>query len=233
MSKRISEKDNFVYLLAGLIFLLFSSACVDQFMSVHGQNYVMAATIITMLIGIWSTRSTNYLFNTGLGLLIASVGVSLLISFLERAELEFIHITLLLLFFLLTLKPAVEQALFSGHITSNSIIGSICIFLLLGLIWTMFYLLLAEFIPDAFSGIIENNNWKQNFPDFIYFSFVTLTTLGFGDLLPVSPLARFFVYMEAIIGIFYMAIVVSSLVGARMADTDSSLQPSNTRKNKT
>ncbi len=79
----------------------------------------------------------------------------------------------------------------------------------------MLYLLLAEFIPDAFSGI-DAVNWKNNLPDFIYFSFVTLTTLGFGDLLPLSPLARFLVYMEAVVGVFYMAIVVSSTVCQHM-----------------
>jgi len=46
---------------------------------------------------------------------------------------------------------------------------------------------------------------------------VTLTTLGFGELLPVAPLARFLVYMEAVVGVFYLAVVVSSLVGAKMS----------------
>jgi hypothetical protein len=216
MKRKMSEKDNFIYLLTSLIFLLFSSACVDQFMLEQGQSFVVAVTMLTMILGIWSVRSTNYLFNTGIGLVIATGIISSIVLFLDRAELEFIHLILMLLFFLLTLKPAIKQALFAGEITSNSIVGSICIFLLLGLIWTMFYLLLAEFIPNAFSGI-EPFNWKQNLPDFIYFSFVTLTTLGFGDMLPVSPLARFLVYMEAIVGIFYMAIVVSSLVGAKIS----------------
>ena len=218
MKAKISETDNFTYLLVSLTFLLFSSACVDQFMSGEGQGYVVAATIITMIIGIWSIRSTHYLFNTGLGLVIATIIISLIIGLLEMVELEFVHILLMLFFFLLTLKPAAEQALFSGRITGNSIIGSICIFLLLGLVWTTLYLLVAEFIPGAFSGV-GDFNWKQNLPDFIYFSFVTLTTLGFGDLLPVSPLARFLVYMEAVVGVFYMAIVVSSLVGAKMSES--------------
>ncbi|MCW8929849.1 MAG: ion channel [Gammaproteobacteria bacterium] len=217
MHNKISEKDNFTYLLVGLIFLLFSSACVDEFISGHGQSFVVAATIITMVISVWSVRSTNYLFNTGIGLVIATVIISVIIALLDVAELEFIHIILMLFFFLMTLKPASKQALFSGHITGNSLIGSICIFLLLGLIWTMLYLLVSEFIPDAFSGVEATNNWQKNLPDFIYFSFVTLTTLGFGDLLPLSPLARFLVYMESIVGVFYMAIVVSSLVGAKMS----------------
>ncbi len=219
MRRKNAKKDNFIYLLISLIFLLFSSACVDEFMSGRGQNFVLLATIVTMIIGIWSVRSVNYLFNTGLGLLVVTVLISIVLALLDRADLEFVHTILLLCFFLLTLKPAVEQALFSGEITGNSIIGSICIFLLLGLIWTTLYLLVAEFIPGAFSGI-DAVNWKLSLPDFIYFSFVTLTTLGFGDLLPVSPLARFLVYMEAVTGVFYMAIVVSSLVGARMSKSE-------------
>jgi len=218
MKKKITKQDNFSYLLVSLIFLLFSSACVDQFLSGRGQGFVITATILTMVLAIWSVRSTNYLFNTGLALLIAYVGISITIIFLGKNELGFINITLLLLFFLLTLKPAMEQALFSEQVTANSIVGSICIFLLLGLIWTMLYLLLIEFVPAAFSGI-EAANWKDNMPELIYFSFVTLTTLGFGDVLPVAPLARFLVYMEAVVGVFYLAIVVSSLVSAKISDS--------------
>ncbi|MDX2505395.1 MAG: ion channel [Gammaproteobacteria bacterium] len=220
MKKNVSERDNFSYLLISLVFLLFSSACVDEFMILSGlgQYFVVALTIISMSIGVWSIRSSRYAFNTSLGLVLGILVITLIVGVLDMAQLEFIHILLMLFFFLITLKLASEQALFSGQITSNSIIGSICIFLLLGLIWVMLYLLVAEFIPDAFSGV-EQTSWKQNLPDFIYFSFVTLTTLGFGDLLPLSPLARFLVYMEAVVGVFYMAIVVSSLVGAALSDS--------------
>lgn len=221
---KISEKDNFSYLLISLIFLLFSSACIDQFMSGYGQSLVVAATILTMMLGIWSIKSKKHVFTTGIGLLITTVVISIFVELLDIVELDFIHIILLLLFFILTLKPASEQALFSGKITSNNIIGSICIFFLLGLIWTMLYLLIAEFIPNAFSGI-DLSNWKRNFPDFIYFSFVTLTTLGYGDILPTSPLSRFIVYMESVVGVFYMAVVVSSLIGAKIPKKNTIKSP--------
>lgn len=213
--KKISEKDNFSYLLFSLIFLLLSSTLVAQFSDhlLFGQSLVIAFTVISMSIGVWSLRSSRYAFNTALGLVVAAITISATVIVLDIAELEFIHLLLMLSFFILTLKLAAQQVLFSGKVTHNSIIGSICIFLLLGLIWVMLYLLLAELMPNAFAGLNEGS-WQDNFPDFIYFSFVTLTTLGFGDLLPVSPIARFLVYMEAIVGVFYMAIVVSSLVGA-------------------
>jgi len=59
--------------------------------------------------------------------------------------------------------------------------------------------------------------WYDNFADVAYFSFVTLTTLGYGDISPIVPIARFLVYMEAIVGVFYMAILVASLIGIRIS----------------
>jgi hypothetical protein len=217
--KHITEKDNFSYLLFSLFFMLLSSSVVDQFFarSLLGQSLVIAFTVISMAIGVWSLRSNRYAFNTAVGLVATTVIISTLVIALDKAELSFIHLIIMLYFFVITLKLAAQQVLFSNQITANNIIGSICIFLLLGLIWVMLYLLLAEFIPNSFSGL-ESSTWQENFPNFIYFSFVTLTTLGFGDLLPTSPLARFLVYIEAIIGVFYMAIVVSSLVSAGISD---------------
>ena len=63
--------------------------------------------------------------------------------------------------------------------------------------------------------------WYENFADGTYFSFVTLTTLGYGDISPVTPVARFLVYMEAIVGVFYMAILVASLIGMRVSARQS------------
>lgn len=217
--KKITKEDNFSYLLFSLFFLLLSSALVDQFIahSLLGQSLVMAFTVISMTIGVWSLRSSRYNFNKGIGLIATAIAISTLVLVLDKAELSFIHLFIMLYFFIITLKVAAQQVLFSNQITTNNIIGSICIFLLLGLIWVILYLLLAEFVPTAFSGL-ASQVWQKNLPDFIYFSFVTLTTLGFGDLLPVSPMARFLVYIEAIVGVFYMAIVVSSLVSAGMAN---------------
>jgi len=167
-----------------------------------------------MIIGLWSVRFSGTIFQVGIALIIIAMMSNFAISFIQKTEFEIVQLILLLLFFFILLKPTSEQALFSDEITSNNIMGSICIFLLLGFIWAIFYLLLIEVIPTSFSGI-ELTTWKANLPDVIYFSFVTLTTLGYGDVLPISPLARFLVYMESIVGVFYMAIVVSSLVSAK------------------
>jgi len=112
---------------------------------------------------------------------------------------------------------AARQVLFTGVIDANKIVGAICIYLLLGLIWTLLYLLIAQAIPQAFNGL-EHLVWYDNFSDVAYYSFVTLTTLGYGDISPIIPIARFVVYMEAIVGVFYMAILVASLIGIKVSE---------------
>lgn len=214
-NKYVTEKDNFSYLLFSLFLLLLSSALVEQLFSrsLAGQSLVIAFTIISMFIGVWSLRTSKYVFNTALGLVACSVIISAIIILLGKAELQFIQLLFMLYFFVIALRLAAQQALFSLLVTRNSIVGKICIFLLLGIIWVILYLLLIEFTGAAFIGL-EARSWQANFPSLIYLSFITLTTLGYGDLLPLTPLARFLAYIEAIIGVFYMAIVVSPLVSA-------------------
>ena len=113
---------------------------------------------------------------------------------------------------------AFEQVLFTpGPVDSNRLLGAISIYLLLGLIWTVVYLGILEFDPEAFHGS-GGGPWLESFPEFVYFSFVSLTTLGYGDISPATPIARFVVYLEAILGQFYLAIMVASLVGIGISD---------------
>lgn len=120
-------------------------------------------------------------------------------------------LVLMFLFFFSTFKSLVKQILFSGKIDNNKLVGSMALFLLLGLMWAIIYLILLEVDPKSFTGL-EAIAWEANFSNSAYFSFVTLTTLGYGDISPVTPIAKTLVLLEAIVGIFYMAVVVSSLV---------------------
>lgn len=136
---------------------------------------------------------------------------------LDYSGLSFAHLLLLLGFLVWATWLSAHQVLFTGAIDFNKIIGSICIYILMGLIWALLYLLIAEMVPGSFNGLSQAP-WLENFSAAIYFSFVTITTLGYGDISPVLPLARFLVYMEAIVGVFYMAILVASLIGVRLSD---------------
>lgn len=96
----------------------------------------------------------------------------------------------------------------SGPVTIHRIQGAIAGYLLLGLIWANVYELLAMRLPGAFSGAeLAGTTYR-----WFYFSFVTLTTVGYGDVIPIHPLARSFANLEALTGQLYPAILLARLV---------------------
>ena len=92
-----------------------------------------------------------------------------------------------LLALLLLLAVVLFQTLRSGPITVHRIQGGVAAYLLLGIAWAHAYSLLALLRPGAFSGAVSADDGARAF---LYFSFVTLTTVGYGDVLPVHPAAR-------------------------------------------
>src|SRR6266536_1961615 len=91
--------------------------------------------------------------------------------------------------------------------------ASISAYLMLGLIWTIAYWLVAQVTPTAFA-FNTNTGTKESMEGFnaFYFSFITLSTVGYGDITPVSKVARTLAAMEAITGLFYVAVLISRLV---------------------
>lgn len=86
--------------------------------------------------------------------------------------------------------------------------GGICIYLILGILWHIFYLIIWDLDAAAFKGLEPSIASQKLF----YFSFTTLTTLGYGDITPVNGLAMTLTNLEAIVGQLYPAITIAKLV---------------------
>ena len=213
---KVSEKNNFIYLAASLVVLLLVGSLVDQFPNKIGQHLFQAFTIITLATGIVGFRSSRLWFQTGIGFVVSVLLIVVLGILLDVSGLSYLHLLILLVIYSWATWLAARQVLFTGPVDGNKIVGAICIYLLLGLIWALLYLFIAQAVPNAFNGL-QQLLWYENFADAAYYSFVTLTTLGYGDISPVVPVARFLVYMEAIVGVFYMAILVASLIGIKVS----------------
>jgi len=93
--------------------------------------------------------------------------------------------------------------------------AAITAYLLLGFAWTLPYLIIYFHNPNSFSNI-DVGAGRQVFESFLYFSYVTLTTLGYGDMCPVSGIARSVALVEAIVGQLYLVIVISWMVGIKV-----------------
>jgi hypothetical protein len=104
-------------------------------------------------------------------------------------------------------------------VPKNIIWGAISVYLLLGLAWGTFYSITEILTPGSFIYAMNPGAILRS-PDFVYFSFVTIATLGYGDIIPVTAQARSFAIIEAITGALYLAILISKLVG--MASSEQS-----------
>ena len=102
------------------------------------------------------------------------------------------------------------------EITTNVIAGAICGYLLIGLMWANFFSVLEILQPGSFKTS-ENANTELSY--FTYYSYVTLTTLGFGDITPITSQARSLSVLEAIAGPIYLAVLVARLVGMSISQS--------------
>ena len=88
--------------------------------------------------------------------------------------------------------------------------GAAAVYLLIGVVWGVWFRFIETWVPGSFvlTGTGEALGWSN----FIYFSLATLTTLGYGDITPVSPVARVWATLEAVAGVLYVALLISRLV---------------------
>jgi hypothetical protein len=141
---QLSKENNFVKLTFALVLLLLVGALVDQFPTYLGQRIVQAFTVITIAVGVVGFQSSKFWFKTSIGILIAVILVLLLSILLDVAGLDYVYLILLIIYFSWATWIAIKQVLFTGKVDGNKIVGAICIYLLMGLIWTFAYLLIAD-----------------------------------------------------------------------------------------
>lgn len=108
-----------------------------------------------------------------------------------------------------------------GRVTGDRVSGAIAVYLLVGLLWGILYGMVAATTPGSFKGLeafaLGEPGAQQ---DYIYFSFVTLTTLGYGDMSPVTPFAKTLAWIEAVFGQIYLAVTIARLVSLEVSHSE-------------
>jgi amino acid transporter len=149
---------------------------------------------------------------------------------LERVFVIFVHTRMFnlvgsicwLLFLLFVTLSQLRSVLKQREVTGETISMAVSIYLLLGFTWTFLYAVIFHLNPDSFGGLaLAKSSYavavQHLLPVLGYFSLTTLSTIGFGDITPLTLQARYAAVAEGITGQFYMAILVARLVGLQMS----------------
>jgi voltage-gated potassium channel Kch len=175
---------------------------------------VLTSSIV--LFGIYAVSQTKRTVSIGLALGLPWFVISwidILISPLPQIVILFSSL-LLILFLAFTAITILLFILRSKEISGDILYGAVCIYFLIGGTWSSIYMLLEKIEPGS---IINNVSGIINLSDLLYFSYITLTTLGYGEIIPVTAAARSLAIIEAIVGVMYIAIIISRLVGLFIA----------------
>jgi hypothetical protein len=143
---------------------------------------------------------------------LASIGLDWVAHFGGGSDTLLVNLALRAAFIVLLGVVVMVQVFRPGNITQHRVQGAVVVYLLAGLAWAHFYAVLHLLEPLAFKLPIEPTHLASHLGLFQYFSFETLTTLGFGDILPANPVARALVSSEALFGQLYPALMIARLV---------------------
>lgn len=211
----VSMKNRFFYLLAGLLFaLLVSPVASERSPEIHGLTSTAA-----LLICVFS-MSTSRRFHVAGWLLVAAKMLLAAGGHFHPSSAIFVAETIVLFsFFVLAGIFTLRRVLEEDFVDLNRIAGAISIYMLIGLVWSSLYFFVYLLTPDAFMGLVapagsEVGRLTAITMDLLYYSYVTLSTLGYGDITPVGRLAQSLAYLEAICGVMYVAVLVAALVGS-------------------
>ncbi len=204
--------NRYTHLLLALVALFLFAPLIHLFSEDCPVFTFLFLLLIVFTLRIMHLKKTLFLFLLG----IASVAFALQwlnwgqesVS-LEKPFALFVYISYAFLigFSILFL---IYKMLLEKRISADTVMGGISVYILIGVLWTFLYRLLYLFNTGAFDFGDTVYQIEENL---FYFSFVSLTTLGYGDIVPLSPMARTLSMMEAILGQVYLTVFVAHLVG--------------------
>src|SRR6266702_6960258 len=200
-----------VQLLIALALLFTGAPFVEEIKG--GELIVSFLFSLVLVAGVLAVADRNRVLVIALVLAVPAVGGRWINHF--RADLVppavFLVAGLVLIIFVV--GHLLRFVLRAPSVTTEVFCASISAYLMLGLMWTMAYWLVDQLTPGgAFSFNTNAGPRSINGFNGFYFSFVTLSTVGFGDITPVSRMARWLAAMEAMTGLLYVAVLIARLV---------------------
>ena len=200
-----STKYKMFNFMASLIVLLILSAVLEG--TKYGYLILNIASTIVFISGVYAAGR-----NKRSVLILILLGLPWFLSewvFTESSETIFASV----LFFLYITGTIINHILHSEKVSTDTLYGAVCVYLLLGLLWASIYSFLEHLSPGII--FVTNNSdviGTLTANELIYYSYTTLTTLGYGDVTSFTPEGRIISVLEAIVGQLFLAFLVARLI---------------------
>jgi voltage-gated potassium channel len=207
--------------LVGALLLTFTAAPFFRDETVGVSDISILYTIV-MVVGAYAVSQNKGVFFTGMALAVPAVATEWISNFYPTPVWIIANMVLAGVFIIYVSGVVLYEVLDEDEVTLDTIAGGIAVYLLIGIGWVLAYAAIEHLYPGAF--LIQGRTLYDVHPgeqvrytEFLYFSFVTLTTLGYGDMIPTIPQARAAATGQAVVGQLYIAIFVARLVGLHLA----------------
>ena len=198
------------YLLASLILLL----AVYPYVSTGPTGPAALAVLSSFILitGVYAVSDRRRQVAIAAVLAIPAFGLGWLHILTGIPALSTAKSVFTLLFYTFTALVSLHRVIRTRQVTADTISGAVSVYLLMGLTWATAYDLVETITPGSFAS--SQPDAVFTFPAFIYYSFVTLATLGYGDITPLTDQARSLALLETVSGTLYIAVLIARLVAA-------------------
>jgi voltage-gated potassium channel len=220
---RHNRPGRFTLLLATILLLLVTQPMFAG--HAFAQSLATVTISLVLLAALYAFRTSKGYFIVAAILIVPSIGCRIALPFTANPTVEMVGAISSGLFLSVTVVALVSRLFIIRSVTLDIISAAVCAYLLMGIAFAYAFATIELLHPGSFSAKLFLESTRgvvpllASFHSLLYFSFVCLTTTGFGDIAPISEPARSFSVMESVLGQFYMAILIARLVSLQVAQS--------------
>jgi uncharacterized membrane protein len=207
-----NKDQGMVFFLALLVLITVLVPTIE--LSRSGRLALSLVFAVTLVSGAFATIRHRIFIGVVIVLTVSTLALAVIAEYNPR-DVPLVLVTALKVACLsILISMTVKQTVRPGRVTGYRVMGGISGYLLIGHMWAYAYQLVTERVPDAIHFVAGTADGpSRQLMNLVYYSFITLTTAGYGDVYPVHPAARSLAVTEALVGQLYIAIMIASLVG--------------------
>ena len=214
-TRSIFERKKWFLLLHSLLLLLFLYPYLETLGELHRPWSMTALNSVVVLAILYVVEKGRHQHFTGLILgAFALIATWIPNSILAGDTIQIIESFSLVCLYAFTIIITLPYLLYKDQVREEDLYSAVCLYILLGLLWASLYQIVELIFPGSFYLNRSNNiDLILNWSDFLFYSFITLTSTGYGDITPITSQARSLALLQAVTGVIFMAVMVGRMVG--------------------